>query len=40
LKVVETTKKMSRIVRISTSETIMMDGARRLRTAIFIDAAR
>jgi hypothetical protein len=34
--VVETTKKMSRIVRISTSETIMMEGARRFRTAIFM----
>src|SRR6266849_10503576 len=36
LKVVETTKKISRMVKISTSETMMMDGARRLRTANFI----
>src|SRR5439155_27337555 len=39
LNVVETTKKIRRIVRISTSETIMIDGARRLRTANFTDDA-
>src|SRR4029453_16376229 len=37
LNVVETTKKISRIVRMSTSETMMIDGARRLRTANFTD---
>src|SRR6266487_1325633 len=36
LKVVETTKKMSRMIRISTSETIIMRGARRFRTAKFM----
>src|SRR5205814_5748341 len=36
LNVVETTKKISRIVRMSTSETIMIEGARRFRTAKFI----
>ena len=36
MKVVETTKKMRRMVRISTSETIMMEGARLFRTAKFI----
>src|SRR5437870_1246305 len=37
LNVVETTKKIRRIVRISTSDTMMMEGARRLRTANFTD---
>src|SRR5438105_8001402 len=37
LNVVETTKKIRRMVRISTSETMMMEGARRLRTANFTD---
>src|ERR1043166_337270 len=37
LNVVETTKKIRRIVKMSTSETIMIDGARRLRTANFTD---
>src|SRR5207253_1519837 len=37
LKVVETTKKIRRIVRMSTSDTMMIDGARRLRTANFTD---
>src|SRR5207248_11470638 len=40
LNVVETTKKIRRMVRISTSETIMMEGARRLRTANFTDVDR
>src|SRR5207244_881233 len=37
LNVVETTKKISRMIRISTSETIIMRGARRFRTAKFMD---
>src|SRR6266550_7035139 len=42
LNVVETTKKMSRMMRISTSETMMMSGARRFRTEKFMrsDASR
>jgi hypothetical protein len=36
--VVETTKKIRRMVRISTSETIMIEGARRFRTAKFISS--
>src|SRR6266481_6496325 len=36
LKVVETTKKMSKMIRISTSETMIMRGARRFRTAKFM----
>src|SRR5947209_13353085 len=40
LKVVETTKKIRRMVRISTSETIMIEGARRFRTAKFISSRR
>src|ERR1700737_3343337 len=36
LNVVETTKKISKMVKISTSETMMMDGARRFLTANFI----
>src|SRR5690242_3204445 len=37
LKVVETTKKIRRMVRISTRETMMMDGARLFRTANFMN---
>src|SRR5215471_17014002 len=36
LNVVETTKKISRMMRISTSETMMMTGARRFRTEKFM----
>src|SRR5437899_5128120 len=42
LNVVETTKKISRMIRISTSEMMIMRGARRFRTAKFMasDAPR